>query len=357
MQTHSGSDGKQEAAEHYSRAMQMATSSVVSMAMHVANELGLFDIIAKVGQASASEIASHLATDNPNAPTMLDRILYVLTAHSLLTCSVDDTDDGHSKRVYGLTPVSKLFVRNEDGVSFAPLMALIQDKIFIGSWFEMTNAILEGGIPFDRAHGSNAFEYPRKDLRFNKVFNAAMHNYTTLFINEALESYKGFEQLKEVVDVGGGLGVTLGAITSKYPSIKGINFDLPHVIEHAPHYPGVEHIGGDMFESVPKGETIFMKWILHDWSDEHCLKLLRNCYNALPEHGKVIVVEGVLPAAPETSAVVKAVSQTDLIMMAQNPGGKERTREEFLDLATGAGFAGIRFECFVLTYWVMEFFK
>lgn len=102
----------------------------------------------------------------------------------------------------------------------------------------MTNAILEGGIPFDRAHGSNAFEYPRKDLRFNKVFNAAMHNYTTLFINETLESYKGFEHLKEVVDVGGGLGVTLGAITSKYPSIKGINFDLPHVIEHAPHYPG-----------------------------------------------------------------------------------------------------------------------
>lgn len=134
MQTHNGSDGKQEAAEHYSRAMQMATSSVVCMAMHVANELGLFDIIAKVGQASASQIASHLATNNPNAPTMLDRILYVLTAHSLLTCSVDDTDDGHSKRVYGLTPVSKLFARNEDGVSFAPLMALNQDKIFIGSW-------------------------------------------------------------------------------------------------------------------------------------------------------------------------------------------------------------------------------
>ncbi|RVW95354.1 Caffeic acid 3-O-methyltransferase 1 [Vitis vinifera] len=347
MQTHNGSDGKQEAAEHYSRAMQMATSSVVCMAMHVANELGLFDIIAKVGQASASQIASHLATNNPNAPTMLDRILYVLTAHSLLTCSVDDTDDGHSKRVYGLTPVSKLFARNEDGVSFAPLMALNQDKIFIGSWFEMTNAILEGGIPFDRAHGSNAFEYPRKDLRFNKVFNAAMHNYTTLFINETLESYKGFEHLKEVVDVGGGLGVTLGAITSKYPSIKGINFDLPHVIEHAPHYPGVEHVGGDMFESVPKGETIFMKVSL-------IVKELLQCSTGAWEGDSS---GGVLPAAPETSAVVKAVSQTDLIMMAQNPGGKERTREEFLDLATGAGFAGIRFECFVLTYWVMEFFK
>ncbi|KAK4849017.1 hypothetical protein QYF36_019884 [Acer negundo] len=81
----------------------------------------------------------------------------------------------------------------------------------------------------------------------------------------------GFENVKQLVDVGGGLGVTLKAVTAKYPHIKGINFDLPHVIQRAPNYPGVEHVGGDMFESVPKGDAIFMKWILHDWSDEHCL--------------------------------------------------------------------------------------
>ncbi|KAK4858172.1 hypothetical protein QYF36_012200 [Acer negundo] len=63
--------------------------------------------------------------------------------------------------------------------------------------------------------------------------------------------------------------------------LRGIDFDLPHVIQHAPHYPGVEHVGGYMFESVPKGDAIFMKWILHDWSDEHCLKLLKNCYKGL----------------------------------------------------------------------------
>ena len=71
----------------------------------------------------------------------------------------------------------------------------------------------------------------------------------------------------------------------------------------------------------------------------------------------MIVVEGVLPEMPEKGAPVKAISQADLLMMTQSPGGKERTRQEFLDLAIGAGFAGIRYECCVSCYWVMEIFK
>ena len=69
------------------------------------------------------------------------------------------------------------------------------------------------------------------------------------------------------------------------------------------------------------------------------------------------MVEGFLPEIPEGSASVQALCEGDLIMMTQNPGGRERTRQEFLDLAMAAGFAGIRFECLVYNYWVMEFFK
>ena len=65
-----------------------------------------------------------------------------------------------------------------------------------------------------------------------------MYNQTTIVIKNILKFYKGFENLKQLVDVGGGLGVTLSIITSKYPHIKAINFDLPHVIKHAPPYPG-----------------------------------------------------------------------------------------------------------------------
>ena len=116
--------------EPCSYAMQLVTSSVLPMVMQASIELGLFDIIAKLGQASASEIASRLPTRNPEAPIMLDRMLYLLTTHSVLSCSAIDGDG----RVYALTPVSKYFVSNQDGVSFGPLLASTQDKVFMDSW-------------------------------------------------------------------------------------------------------------------------------------------------------------------------------------------------------------------------------
>ena len=87
-------------------------------------------------------------------------------------------------------------------------------------------------------YGMNAFEYPATDPRFNNVFNNGMLNHTTIVMKKILETYKGFEGLEEVVDVGGGVGATLNAIISRYPHIKGINYDLPHVVAGAPALDG-----------------------------------------------------------------------------------------------------------------------
>ena len=66
-----------------------------------------------------------------------------------------------------------------------------------------------------------------------------MINHTKIVMKKVLESYNGFEGIKKLVDVGGGLGININLITSKHPHIHGINFDLPHVIQHAPSYPGM----------------------------------------------------------------------------------------------------------------------
>lgn len=108
--------------------------------------------------------------------------------------------------------------------------------------YHLKDAVLDGGIPFNKAYGMTAFEYHGTDPRFNKVFNQGMSNHSTITMKKILETYKGFDGLKTVVDVGGGTGATLNMIVSKYPSIKGINFDLPHVIEDAPSYPGIIYI-------------------------------------------------------------------------------------------------------------------
>ncbi|EFH40566.1 O-methyltransferase 1 [Arabidopsis lyrata subsp. lyrata] len=326
-------------------AMQLASASVLPMALKSALELDLLEIMAKNGSPmSPTEIASHLPTKNPGAPVMLDRILRLLTSHSVLTCSNRKLSGDGVERIYGLGPVCKYLTKNEDGVSIAGLCLTSQDKVLMESWYHLKDAILDGGIPFNKAYGMSAFEYHGTDPRFNKVFNNGMSNHSTITMKKILETYKGFEGLTSLVDVGGGIGATLKMIVSKYPNLKGINFDLPHVIEDAPSHPGIEHVGGDMFVSVPKGDAIFMKWICHDWSDEHCVKFLKNCYEALSEDGKVILAECILPETPDSSLSTKQVVHVDCIMLAHY-GGKERTEKEFEALAKASGFKGIKVVC------------
>ncbi|KAJ0681531.1 putative caffeate O-methyltransferase [Helianthus annuus] len=345
--------------DNFTYAMELIHATTLSMVLVNTVKLKVLETIAKVGsdaRLSARDIASRLSIPNQDAPDMIDRMLRLLATHSIVTCT-EGVHESKPVRVYGLTPVGKYFIPNEEGISLGPFAQLIQDKVFVDSWFELEDAVLNGGVPFDKVHGAHSFEYPALDARFNKVFNQAMLNHTTILMKEILEHYRGFDNLERVVDVGGGLGHTLAMIISKHPNIKGINFDLPHVTQQAQLYEGIDHVGGDMFKEVPEGDTIFMKWILHDWSDDHCIKLLKNCYKALPKNGKVIIIEAILPFLPDTSSNVKVNTHMDVLMMTQNTGGKERTEDEFLALAKSAGFKGIKKECFLRNFWVMEFYK
>ncbi|KAH6558359.1 hypothetical protein KP509_1Z068200 [Ceratopteris richardii] len=163
--------------------------------------------------------------------------------------------------------------------------------------------------------------------------------HSVLVMSKMLETYRGFEDLHSLVDVGGGVGVCLGMITTKYPHIKGINLDLPHVIEAAPSHLGVQHVGGDMFVEIPEAEAMFMKWILHNWSDDHCLQILKNCHQSLPANGKVIALDALLPDQVENSSEAHATYHMDLVMLAFHIGGKERTKDEIKALAITAGFS------------------
>ncbi|KAK1353207.1 Caffeic acid 3-O-methyltransferase [Heracleum sosnowskyi] len=362
-----------EDANEFARVLQLNSGTILGMVMKAAIELDLFEIMAKAASVggtspfgddakklSSDDIVAHLPTQNPAAEAMLERILRFLAANSILIRTVVVEDDGKEKSLYSLASICKHYIADEDGVSLAPLLLMLQDKVFVDSWYQLKDAVLEGGIPFNKAHdGMHAFEYPAKDGRYNDVFNQAMYDHTTIVMKKILEVYNGFEEMTEIIDVAGGTGATLAKIIAKYPQIRGINFDLPHVIKNAAPLPGVEHVEGDMFESVPKGEVIFMKWILHDWSDEHCLKLLRNCCNALPEFGKVVIVESVVPKYTNTgsSSKLSNVLGYDMALLALCQGGKERSLKEFEALAKQSGFAAVELICNAATYSVLEFYK
>ncbi len=102
------------------------------------------------------------------------------------------------------------------------------------------DAILGGGNLFEKAHGKSIFQYMKTDPALNKYFNKAMADLSGIHMRKILDKYEGFEGISLLVDVGGGTGASLNMIISKYPSIKGINFDLPQVIQQAPSYPGTK---------------------------------------------------------------------------------------------------------------------
>ncbi|KZV43483.1 caffeic acid 3-O-methyltransferase [Dorcoceras hygrometricum] len=344
-------------------AIQLAFGSVIPMVLRAAIELDIFDIIRKAwpdASLSAFELACQLPTKDPDtAATMLDRILRLLAEHALLNCSTKLLPSGDSERRYSLAPAGKLFSKNEDGVSMAPVSLFVQHKVMMESWYHLKDAILEGTVPFNRAHGKTVFQYAATDPSFNQVCNLAMSSQSVILMTKLAEIYKGFEGLNSLVDVGGGIGSVLHMIVSKYPSVKAINFDLPHVIRDAPSYPGVQHIGGDMFAGVPKGDAIFMKWILHDWNDAENIKILKNCYKALPENGKVIICEYILSETPSNGTSVDAVGAlADVVMLAHSPSGKERTLQQYEALAIEAGFTKLFKVCRVYgNSWIMEMHK
>ena len=101
----------------------------------------------------------------------------------------------------------------------------------------------------------------------------------------------------------------------------------------------------------------FFQWILHDWSDDLCVKLLKNCHKALPKKGKVIVVDTILSVGAKTYMYARQAFNLDLMMLAYSPRGKERTEQEFQELDHEAGFVGVNPICCINGVWVIEFLK
>ncbi|CAH8392708.1 unnamed protein product [Eruca vesicaria subsp. sativa] len=334
------------------------------MVLKAAFELGVIDTVAAAGDGawlSPYEIARSLPTKptNPEAPVLLDRMLRLLVSHSILKCRMVEGKENGMERVYATEPVCKSFLRDSDGYgSLVSLFMLLQSEVVFKTWTNLKDVILEGRGAFSSAHGMAIFEYMKSGGEFAEMFNRTMTEHSTMIMKKVLEVYKGFEDVNTLVDVGGSSGTTLGLVTSKYPHIKGVNFDLPQVLTNAPLYPGVEHVSGDMFIEVPKGDAIFMKWILHDWTDEHCLTLLKNCWKSLPENGKVIIVDLITPTEPKSGDLSSNyMFGMDMLVLALYDGAKERSFSQLENLAFGSGFRRCEVVCGVHSYSVMEFHK
>ncbi|KAL3642465.1 hypothetical protein CASFOL_013280 [Castilleja foliolosa] len=338
-------------------ALAACTSHIFPMALKAAIQLDLFEIVggAHGDGLSSLEIASQLPTNVDRTAVVLDSLLRLLITRSLLTCSILKLANGSIERRYRLAPAGRFFVGDENGSSLVPYFAHVSRDELVQQ-ISFKDAVLKGGKVFEEVEGNSFYGSMLSDPEFGMIFDNAMGAHSTMIMKKVIKIYDGFEGLSSLVDVGGGNGTVLDGIVSNYPSIRAINFDLPHVVQNAPSYKGIEHIGGDMFLEVPKGDAILLKFVLHNWGDEQCTKLLKNCYKALPNRGKVIVMECIMPNSPQTDVHAKYASEMDMAMVGLLEG-KERTEDEFEAMAIDAGFSEFKVVCCVYGVWIMEFYK
>eukprot|EP00253_Pinus_taeda_P001020 PITA_01020 len=375
--------------------MDLIFSFAPALALKSAVLLKIPDIIATAGpdpdsSLSLRQIAARLPTQTPHLD-YLSRILRYLSTVGIFIESQISSDplDFH----YGLTHTAKCYFLSDHNenkpCSMVPLLLMQTHEKLMAPWHHFHECVLQGeGCEgaFTKAHGKDVWAYCMDDPDLNTVINNAMASFTNIVMIPFLSVYEGFKSGEKltVVDVGGGEGAAIAQIVKAYPHINGINFDLPHVIATArpisgkvscvdlcyislnslvEYYVGlcyilfligldVQHVGGDMFHSVPSGDVIFMKHglifggclngqqILHDWDDERCAKILENCHRALPENGRLVVLEIVVSQHDQNRS--QHVEMVASLTMLAHTNGRERNEQQWRRLFESSGFSTLK---------------
>nr|XP_027187902.1 probable O-methyltransferase 3 [Cicer arietinum] len=135
---------------------------------------------------------------------------------------------------------------------------------------------------FETTHGMLFWDYAERESKINNLFNDAMASDARLVSSVVIEKCKEvFNGLESLVDVGGGTGTMAKALAKSFPQLECTVFDLPHVVVGLQGTDNLKYVGGDMFKEIPPADAILLKWILHDWNDEECVKIFKNVRNHL----------------------------------------------------------------------------
>ena len=293
--------------------------------LRVASELDIAGII-NDKPMTISELAEKTGSD----PEYLFRIMRALSGNGIFKLSKDGK--------YSNSPMSKALVDGKGSLRYVILQHL--GSFNWSSFNELAYSVRTGEDAVRKVFGKGIYEYLSENREESEIFDRSMTNLTELVIEPLLSVYN-FSKCRTIADIGGGEGLLLSAILYKNPNLKGILFDLQEGLVRAETIlkkykvnERIQTIPGDFFESAPVGADIYLlKNILHNWSEEDCVRILNNIKDVLPENGKILIIEMVIEEDNKPS-FGKLI---DIQMMVFMKKGKERTRKEYEALIRKSG--------------------
>jgi SAM-dependent methyltransferase len=305
--------------------MELVTGTWISQAVSVAADLGVADQLVD-GPRAVEDIAKAVGADTQR----LYRLLRALADLEVF----QETDE----RQFASTPLGDL-LRSDAPGSLRGIAIMVGRPFHREAWTGLLDSIRTGDSAFERVHGRPAFEYLGDHPEDGRALNDGMTAVSGGQVAPVVRAYD-FGPAEKVVDVGGGHGALLASVLKDHPHVRGVLFDLPHVIEGAGgplREAGVadrcEYVGGDFFEAVPEGDVYLMSNIIHDWGDEQAVRILANCQRAMRPGGRVLLGEALLPDTirPSRAKII------DLEMMVMAQGARQRTENEYRELFRQAG--------------------
>ena len=308
--------------------VQMIVGTWVSRAIYVAAELGIADLL-KDGPHSSEELATATGVDARS----LYRVLRALASVGVFL-------EG-SPGYFELTPLAECLQSDRSDSLRAYALKFGQAWDW-QPWGYVLESIKTGKPVFKNVFGMEIFEYLAENPEAARIYNESMSSFSEKRSAAIMASYD-FSSIRNLIEVGGGRGSLLASILNTNLTMKGVLFDLPHVIEAARQLIKAEGllercklVAGNFFQSVPSGgDAYLLKHIIHDWGDEQAVAILRNCHHAMPDRGKLLVVEMVIPSGNEPFFG----KLLDLQVLVNYQGGCERTEAEYQVLFETAGFS------------------
>jgi hypothetical protein len=311
--------------------LEMLDGCRVVQALYVAASLGVADLLGN-GPKRSEELAREIGADARS----LHRLLRALASLGVL----EERHDGR----FVLTEVGDL-LRSDVPGSLRAAILLAGGRRHWTTWGRLLESVKSGKTAFGTWSSSTFLEMAQRDPEGARIFNEAMAALTAP-VNTGVTAAYDFSPYRTLVDVGGGYGALLSGVLAANPPLRGVLFDIPPVIEGARdriNAAGLaercELIAGDAFESVPSGgDAYILKWVLHDWDDDSCLRILRNCRETMRDDTRLLVIERIVPrrAAPAPGDATKFLSDLNMLLLS---GGCERTEEEYRRLLAAAGFS------------------
>ncbi|MFG1909484.1 methyltransferase [Kribbella sp. NPDC048928] len=318
--------------QNISPLMQLSIGFWSFKALATAYELDLFSHLSGTDGHTVDGLAELLGVDRRPAELLVT------------ACASIGLLEGKDGRYVNSALTDEFLVPGKDN-HFGGWVQMLDRRLY-PAWGRLTEAV-RTNRPTSWNPDEQAHLFDSEDPELLAVFWEAMHSLSTLTARE-LAAHVDLSAATALLDVGGGSGAYDIELCRRYPNLRATVFELPPVCDivtkqlvAAGHEDRIAVTPGDFLtdsELPPGHDVVLLSMIMHDWTPEQDLAILRKCFAALPSGGRIVISE-LLVNDEKTGPPAAALMSLNMLV---ETVGRNYTAAEYEQWLLATGFVDIQ---------------